>query len=177
MKNWYEHYDVVERMNRDPEYKEKLKCEDDRETKAHKKNAIRRKREDAWSRKRSHKKKMVRRFLSMNPAMDYSEFGGTSRGNGIYVSDSGASDGKYRNARTQYCMNPYTKVYLSPRGDLRVYHGNVSYIRGSFTLVKKDKMQQKLTNKRIRMERITEESGGSYSYKKKLFGPEDDDLW
>ena len=44
MKNWYESYDVVEHMNGHPEYTEKIKCEDDRETETHKKNVNRRKR-------------------------------------------------------------------------------------------------------------------------------------
>ena len=89
---------------------------------------------NSWARKRAYKKKLVRQFLSINPAMDFSKFGGTGRGSAIYCWFAGYENGEFYDPRMEYCFNPYYSVYLSRRGDLRKFAGQNSYCRGGYTL-------------------------------------------
>lgn len=175
---WYEMSDALDDVERNPEFLAKAMMDEDAEPRIPtRKSHSTRERGNAWTRERAHKKKMVRQFLSMNPAMDYSHLYGMRCAEGIYIHWPHISDGEYFDSKTTYCINPYTKIFLSSRGDLRRYRGNISYLRtGSFTLANKDKNVPRLTNKRIR--KIPIDDGiASFSYYKKAFGPRIDDLW
>lgn len=160
-----------------PEYVEKYLLDEEDVCFAVKSKCAEKQREHAWNRKRQHKKKMVRRFLTMNPAMDFSNMAGQNCREAIYINYPHVFDGAYQDHRMEYALNPYTKVFLSPRGDLRVYHGNISYIRGSYTLANKDKSLQRVTNRRIRKAAMEDITATNFSYCKKRYGPWVDDLW
>lgn len=164
-------------MTDSPEFQEKLIADMDERQFADMVMRSEKLRPDSWSRKRMHKKKMVRRFLTMNPAMDFSNMAGQNCRQAIYIHSPRVFDGEYQDHRTEYALNPYTKVFLSPRGDLRVYHGNISYIRGSYTLANKDKTLQRVTNRRIRKAALEDVTATNFSYCKKCYGPWVDDLW
>ena len=160
-----------------PEYAEKYLLDEEDVYCTTKPKRAEKLRENAWNRKRHYKKKMVRRFLTMNPAMDFSNMAGQNCRQAIYIHYPNVFDGEYQDPRMEYALNPYTKVFLSPRGDLRVYHGNISYIRGSYTLANKDKSLQRVTNRRIRKASMEDIATTNFSYCKKCYGPWVDDLW
>lgn len=162
---------AIDSLSDDPAFVEKCLLDDEEQILNRTKRNTQKERDNAWQRNRSYKEKLVRRFLSMNPSMDYSDFRGMRCSQAIYLHFPQDDNGEYVDHRMSYCINPYTKVFLSRRGDLRVYHGNISYIRGSFTLANKDKMIQKITNKRIRKANAGEETICTFSYQKKLYGP------
>ena len=168
---------AIDNLDDDPAFIEKCLLDDEGLVLNHTKRNAQKKRDNAWQRKRSYKKKLVRRFLSINPSMDYSDSWGMRCSQAIYLHFPQDDNGEYVDHRMNYCINPYTKVFLSRRGDLRVYHGNISYIRGNFTLANKDKMIQRITNKRIRKASASENTIYTFSYQKKLHGPRVDDLW
>lgn len=95
----------------------------------------------------------------------------------IYLCYPYVVDGAYQDPQIEYCINPYTKVFLSRRGDLRIYRGNISYINGNFALANKDRSIQRTTNKRIRKEAENEERSQTYSYYKKSLGPKQYSGW
>lgn len=169
--------EAIVSMMDSPEFQEKIVVDMDEKQLENMPMRSEKQRLDPWSRKRKHKKKMVRRFLSMNPAMDYSNMFGQNCRQAIYIHYPRVFDGEYQDHRMEYALNPYTKVFLSPRGDLRVYHGNISYIRGSYTLANKDKSLQRVTNRRIRKASMEDIATTSFSYCKKCYGPWVDDLW
>lgn len=131
----------------------------------------------SWVKKREHKKKMVRRFLTINPDMDYSKLCGMRCSPAIYLCFPSYNDGDYYDPKMTYSFNPYTRVFLSLRGDLRKYHGAAFPIRGSYALGSKDKDAAKITNRRIRRHALDEDMSSSYSYCKKLYGPLIDEIW
>lgn len=131
----------------------------------------------SWVKNRKHKKKMVRRFLTINPDMDYSKLYGMRCSPAIYLCFPSYNDGNYYDPKMTYSFNPYTRVFLSLRGDLRKYHGAAFPIRGSYALGAKDRDAAKITNRRIRRHALDEETVGSYSYCKKLYGPLIDEIW
>lgn len=173
MMNWY---DRIDDMESTPEFFEKQALDQEKPFDSRHNVMKRRERDSSWNRKRCYKKKLVRRFLSMNPSMDFSDSLGISGARAIY-SYQYIEDGAYRNPRTMYCLNPYTHIYLSRSGCLRIYQGNISYIQGSFTLTSNDRIHLKLTNKRIRRASLDEERSPQFSYHKKLYSPKIDDLW
>ncbi len=69
-----------------------------------------------WQRKREYKKKLIRRFLSLNPALDITAMSGTHEGRGAYY----CYFEEPFDPRTLYNLNLYEKLYLSPAGDVRV---------------------------------------------------------
>lgn len=131
----------------------------------------------SWVKKRKHKKKMVRRFLTINPDMDYSKLCGMRCSPAIYLCFPSYNEGEYYDPKMTYSFNPYTRVFLSLRGDLRKYHGVAFPIRGSYALGSKDKDAAKITNRRIRRHALDEDMSSSYSYCKKLYGPLIDEIW
>lgn len=104
----------------------------------------------AWVEKRNYKKKMVRCFLSINPDMDYSKLGGARCSPAIYLCFPDYNDGDFYDPKKTYSFNPHSRIYLSPRGDLRKYHGAVSPCRGSYALGRKNKDVSRITNRRLR---------------------------
>ena len=124
---------------------------------------IRKSRENAWVRKRLHKKKMYRQFLSWNPRLDLSKVYGA------------------RVMNDRYCFNPYTHTYRSACGDIRVYHGSIEYCKCGCAISTSKTMYKdtgRITNRRIRKMRVLDEDKepGSRSYYKKMCGPLID-LW
>ncbi|MDO5435543.1 MAG: hypothetical protein Q4G19_04160 [Clostridia bacterium] len=137
-------------------------------------------RDSARIRNRAYRNRLRRRFLSMNPAMKTGRTKGMSCVEAIYAFYPEYTENGFFDPRLDYVFNPYEKLYISRRGDIRKYHGNVSYDHryGVFSLAKKDAYVTRLTNRRIRRESIGEGSRPvKLSYYKKLYGPIVDDLW
>lgn len=80
-------------------------------------------------------------------------------------------------SKMTYSFNPYTRVFLSLRGDLRKYHGAAFPSRSSYALRPKDKDAAKITNRRIRRHSLDEDMSSRYSYCKKYYGPLIDEIW
>ena len=177
---WYDMPGALDDFESHPAYLEKLVVDADDEvtrenvlthTNAKSRNVC------SWIKKRKHKKKMVRRFLSINPDMDYAQLHGMRCEPAIYLCIPSYNEGDYYDPKITYSFNPYTRVFLSLRGDLRKYHGAAFPIRSSYALGPKDKDAAKITNRRIRHRALDDETVGSYSYCKKLYGPLIDEIW
>lgn len=180
MTKWYDMPGALDDFESNPAYFEKMEV--DAYTEPVRKPSSIGKQADArntcsWIRKHKYKKKMVRRFLSINPDMEISKLNGMRCDPGIYLNTPYYEDGYYYDPRITYSFNPYTRIFLSRRGDLRKYHGAVSYIQGSFALGSKEKDAVKLTNRRIRHHALDEEAINRYSSCKKLYAPMTDNLW
>ena len=175
---WYDMPGALTGLECEPAYLEKLAIDADAEP--GRQTAPGRKaprRACSWVRKRRFKKKMVRRFLSINPDLDYSGLCGTDCRPGIWLRIPSYEDDGFYDPRMIYLFNTYTKVFLSPRGDLRKYHGDVFPDGSSYALGRKDKDAAKITNRRIRRHANDAEPVGSYSFCRKLYGPLIDEVW
>ena len=128
----------------------------------------------SWIRKRNHKKKMVRRFLSMNPAYDFSDAHGIRATPAIWLNSFFMDDIRCYDPMLTYVINPYNHIYLSPRGDLRIYHGAVSFDHGWFAMARKNPCTKRKTNKALRRIASDEEMIHS-SYRK--YGIPGDFIW
>lgn len=145
---------------------------------------IRKSRENAWVRKRLHKKKMYRQFLSWNPRLDLSKVYVARVMNGPYIDYHGFDFdyfGTFVSYIDRYWFNPYTHTYRSACGDLRVYHGSIEYCKCGCAFSTSKTMYKdtgRITNRRIRKMRVLDEDKepGSRSYYKKMCGPLID-LW
>ncbi len=76
---------------------------------------IRKSRENAWVRKRLHKKKMYRQFLSWNPRLDLSKVHGSRVMNASYIDYHGFDFddlGTFVSYIDRYWFNPYSDVVL-----------------------------------------------------------------
>ena len=118
--SYFELERAIDSLNDDPAFIEKCLLDDEKIVLNRTRSNSRKTRDNAWQRKRSYKKKLVRRFLSMNPSMDYSDFCGMKCSQAIYLHFPQNDNGEYVDHRTNYCINPYTKVFLSKRGDLMI---------------------------------------------------------
>lgn len=173
---WYEMSGALDNFECNPAYLEKVALDTD-DNPTIKVVSFNRTEADqpssSWIKKRKYKKKLVRRFLSVNPDMDYSQSHGTRCNPALYCYYLSCNDGDAYDPKMSYNLNPYTRVFLSVRGDLRKYHGSVYPMRSCYALERKDKSTARMTNRRIRYHALDEEtiSGCSYSYYKKLFGP------
>ena len=179
MMNWYDMPGALNGFENNPAYHEKTAA-DSYEERVRKKTSRTDQRlhfSNSWIKNRNYKKKMVRRFLSINPDMDYSKHAGTSCRTGVYRCGSINEDSEVRDQRMIYDFNIYTRVFRSPRGDLRKFHGNVFPVYGRYALAQKDKEAVKLTNRRIRYRTLDDENGKSYSYCRKLYSPVIDSIW
>ena len=180
MLNWYDMPGALDIENNDA-YIEKMAIDDCEENTdvALKSRNIRK--TCSWIENRNHKKKMIRRFLSMNPAMDFSNNKGTDCINAIVLNTPKYTEDGFYDPRISYNFNTYCNIFLSRRGDLRVYHGASAINRsGIYTLGKKDKESyQKVTNRRIRHLKvdIDADAPNNYAYFKKAFNPMIDYLW
>ena len=131
----------------------------------------------SWVKKRKYKKKLIRRFLTINPDMDYTKLRGMRCSPAIYLCFPDYNNGDFYDPKMTYSFNPYTRVFLSLRGDLRKYHGAAFPSRSSYALGPKDKDAAKITNRRIRRHSLDEDMSSSYSYCKKHYGPLIDEIW
>lgn len=180
MMNWYDMPGALDDLEYNPAFLEKLEIDVDdapvkKVTPTSKRDVNRT--NCSWVKKRQFKKKMVRRFLTINPDMDYSELHGMRCSPAIYLCFPAYNDGDFYDPKITYSFNPYTRVFLSLRGDLRKYHGAAFPICGSYALGSKDIDAAKITNRRIRRHAFDEETSHSYSYCKKLYGPLIDEIW
>lgn len=177
---WYDMPGVLDALESHPAYLEKLAVDADAELTADMiPTVVRTKTRSvcSWVRKRKHKKKMVRRFLTINPDMDYSKLHGMRCSPAIYLCFPTYNEGDFYDPKMTYSFNPYTRVFLSLRGDLRKYHGAAFPIRGSYALGAKDKNAAKITNRRIRHLALDDNMSNNYSYCKKLYGSLIDEIW
>ena len=127
-------------------------------------------REGAWVRKRLYKKKMVRRFLDLNPSMNYSQLCGTDCRRGIYQFDHNLDDDVY-DSYPLYCLNRNNHIFLSVRGDLRIYHGAL-FSHGIFNYTMGGRNDiRKITNRRLRKLPFDAEGASNYAFCKKLCAP------
>lgn len=177
MVNWYDMPGAMIDLESHPAFLEKVAIDDVEQEFPRAMRKTRSKRMNAWVSKRNHKKKLIRRFLSVNPDMDYSKLCGTSCSPAIYLCIPSYNDGDFYDPKMTYNFNPYEKIFLSPRGDLRKYHGAVYPIRGSYALGHKDKDASKITNRRVRKLAHDDEMVYRHSYCKKAYGPLVDRIW
>ena len=168
MMNWHEMPGALDDLEHNPAYLEKMAIDADAEpienVKSSSKRAVNRD-NCSWVKKRKYKKKMVRRFLTINPDMDYSKLYGMRCSSAIYLCLPEYHNGDFYDPKMTYSFNPYTRVFLSLRGDLRKYRGAAFPVRGSYALGSKDKDAARITNRRIRRHALDDEmSSSSYSY-------------
>lgn len=180
MVEWYDMPGALDDFESHPAYLEKLAVDADVEGTTDTISANKKAKDRSvcsWVKKRKHKKKMVRRFLTINPDMDYAKLYGMRCSPAIYLCVSSYNEGDYYDPKITYSFNPYTRVFLSLRGDLWKYHGAAFPIRSSYALGSKDRDASKITNRRIRHHALDDETVRSYSYCKKLYGPLIDEIW
>ena len=167
MLNWYDLPGALDGFENNPAFLEKLAMDSEEEIEVKCRPYNRKATHDScsWVKKRRYKKKMVRRFLSINPDLDYSSSRGMRCCKGYYIHTSNDNI-----PRHDYTFNRYTNIYLSRRGDLRKFNGKVVLEDKRLSLWKKDKSVEKLTNRRIRYNESNEEECRNHSYCKKLYG-------
>lgn len=130
----------------------------------HKNNAIR---GTGRVMKAKHKQKLIRQFLSINPGLDYTQLKGTGCETADFWSIQKWNDDETKDFMV-HVFNPYTKTYLSKRGNIRRFYGKIENIhKGHFNTNSKVKYKKRLKNSRIRHMRVDEEGGLSYTYAKK----------
>lgn len=173
MLNWYEIPGALDGIEKHPAFIEKKVLD---ETSLQESSAAlafkRTPKENSWVKKRNFKKKMFRQFLSINPDLNFSLINGIRLSPSIFLcfSDFDA-DGRFKDYKMEYNFNPYTRVYLTPSGYLRKYHGTVEIGTGIYDLDNTNKFASKVTNRRLRQHATDEEYSCNYSYYKKVFGP------
>ena len=175
MTNWYDMPGALDNLESNPAYLEKMAIDniEDSTKEVCSTRKTKTKYDCAWVKKRHYKKKLVRKFLSVNPAMDYTKNTGTYCRNAIYV-DIPFYEGEYLYWKMAYNFNPYTKVFLSVHGDLRKYYGPVLSVRGTYGLGFRGMDFSQITNRRIRHCPVDRDVPTSYACCKKVFGPHDD---
>lgn len=123
--------------------------------------------------KSRYKKKLRRRFLSMDPSLDYSKLEGTNCHPGVDASIWVWKDSETMDSMI-YNLNPYSKTFMSKRGDIRVYRGKIEALHGNhYNMNCKYRCVKKLKNSRIRHMKVDEDGGLSYAYAKKECTPND----
>lgn len=131
----------------------------------------------SWIRKRNHKKKIIRRFLSMNPAYDFSGLIGIRPEPAIWLNSFCVGETEDYDPMLTYNINPYYHIYLSPRGDLRIYHGDISFEHGSYAMGHRNRGAKKKTNKILRRIASDEEMIHSASVYRKMGRIPRDFIW
>lgn len=177
MLNWYDLPGALDDFENNPAYLEKLETDSEEEIETEEKFCERKATTCTWFKKRNYKKKMVRRFLSINPDMDYSKSYGMRCSPAIYLCFPSFEEDGFYDPKMTYTFNPYTHIFLSPRGDLWKYHGEAFPIRSSYALGRKDKVTARITNRRIRHLAVDEDISNSYTYLKKSCSPMINRIW
>ena len=131
----------------------------------------------SWVRKRNYRKKLVRRFLSMNPAYHFTEFRGIRPEPAVWLNRYTLHNGKDYDPMLEYDINPYFCIYVSPRGDLRKYRGVVSFDHGQYALCNKNRMMSRITNRRLRRIPADQDLPSSFSACRKAYGPPVENGW
>lgn len=112
MTNWYEIPGALEDFENNPAYHEKLAIDADIELVKNVKPANKQtfcRTDCSWVKKRIYKKKLVRRFLTINPDMDYSKLHGMRCSPAIYLCFPDYNNGDFYDPKMTYSFNPYTQ--------------------------------------------------------------------
>lgn len=114
-------------------------------------------RPNGWQRKREYKKKLFRRFLSLNPSLNIADVLGSRQGRGPhYVRFEEPFD-----PRSKYTLNLYERLYLSPAGDIRVCKRRIIHHGGckAYRLRQSDlPFAKQYTSRRIRSKVIPDDA-------------------
>lgn len=127
-------------------------------------------RENSWVRKNRFRKNLKKRFLSLKPDMTQDEcYPLVSTGNTIYLNSEAATDGGC------YCLNHVNHLYMTRRGHVEQFTGRVEWCHDGllYGIEGKNHEVARITNRRIRHEKIDVEEGGvlRYSTYKKKYAP------
>lgn len=152
------------------EYVEKAYQDDDCVALVKEVSRSKKSRENSWIKKQKYRKKLKKRFLSAKPDMNLEECYPLWRtGDVIYVNPETSKDGG------TYCLNHINHLYMTKRGHIEQFRGRVEWCRGGriYGIEGKDHNLGKITNRRIRHEKIDKEDGEAlrYSTYKKKYGP------
>lgn len=163
---WYAHPDVLF-FEKNPLFIEKLSIDSNvpekpQSTIRHKKAS----RNIGRVRRSKYKYKLLKRFLTIDPAMDYSKLKGTRCESAVnwhikYWLDKDTKD-------HMICeFNPYNKTFISKRGDVRRYYGKIEEVRKNrFNTNCKCRKVKKLKHRKIRHFAVDADGGLSYAYVK-----------
>lgn len=168
MNNWFNITD--EELECSEEYIAKISCCEE-ELSLSITNAYRKKeRENSWIRKNEYRKKKRQRFLSEKPDMSEDEcFPLPCTSSMIYINSEKSTNGGC------YCLNHVNHLYMTKRGYVEQFRGRVEWCAGGgiFGIEAKDHTIGKITNRRIRYEKVDVEDGNllKYSTYKKKYGP------
>lgn len=167
MNEWFDFTD--NELENNDEYIEKMNIEDSYESEENENDYIFSKKTDsrpnAYLRNRKYKKKQLKKFLSLNPGMDFNNVEPLERTyNAIYISSP----------KETYSINHANHLFLSKRGNIEQYRGWVLWTcdGGYVVLTNKDHSMGKITNRRIRYEDVCDDDIATlYSIYKKRYSP------
>ena len=168
MDEWFDFTDLeLENTN---EYIEKIQLEETDDTEVTVGVQSRQKRENSWIRKNKYRKKLKKKFLSEKPGMTQEECYPLERTvHTVYLNQRAAMDGGC------YCLNHVNHLYMTKRGHVEQFTGRVEWWLGGvlFGVGEKEHDIGKITNRRIRHEKISEEECEvmRYSDYKKKYAP------
>lgn len=102
-------------------------------------------RQNAWLRNNAFRKKQKSKFYSLNPAMDRQRLNPLCSLNIIYINDHATMVG-------QYPINHVNHLYITPRGYIEQFRGDVEWTPGGscFGVGRKDHTKGRVTNRMIR---------------------------
>ena len=174
--HWYDLPGALDGFESNPEFLEKMAIDDFEEKppqkEVHSKKHSMKKRECSWVRKREYKKKLVRRFLTINPDMVFSGKDGNYYCSAWIICSPAYYEGGFFDPKVDYSFNRYTHVYLSPRGDIRKWNGAVYDVwNGCYFIDNSERWAWRAFNRKIRYQPITEETNYTYPYYKKMYFP------
>lgn len=120
---------------------------------------------NAWVRNRSHREKMVRKFLFLNPGMKIEDIYPLRSLHAVFLNDEFSTNGGI------YNINHVSHVYVAPGGHLEVFRGELEWGRTGniFGIGSKDRDIAAITNRRIR--HMNDDSNMKYSDYKKKYTP------
>lgn len=127
-------------------------------------------RENSWVKKKRYRQRLRKSFLSLKPDMTPEEcYPLYSTGNVIYLNPEASIDGGC------YCLNHVNHLYMTKRGYIEQFRGRVEWCCDGrlYGIERKDHDIGRITNRRIRHEKIDFEDGEvlRYSTYKKKYGP------
>jgi len=124
---------------------------------------------NSWISKRLYRKKVIRKFLLLNPSMKIKEIEPLNSVNNVIWLDKDAfTNGK------KYNINHVNHMFLNKRGHIEVFTGRLEWCPngGCFGMEPKNKKIGHITNRRIRYLRTDANSERmNYIYYKKNFSP------
>ena len=166
MKNWIEILSMGDSELLDDFYAKVNEDEEIYEEKRAKRDC-RKLRDNAWTRKRAYRKKMVREFLSLNPGMKIEYIHPLRSLNAIFIDDEISTNGGL------YNINHVSHVYITPRGHFEIFRGKLEWgFNGRiFGMGCKDRDAAAIINRRIRHMAMDDECNMKYSDCKKKFAP------